>query len=150
MNTHEQYLVFGLNGNRFALSLGQVQRVVWAVEVTPVPDPPAGMRGVINVAGQIVPVLDLRPLLHFPVDEIKPSDYLILVKHTTGRLALLVNEVLWIISRGQEDIIPAHHIFPGLAHIRGAVKIDQEIILIHDLENQEIPALPQTRQVSQA
>jgi purine-binding chemotaxis protein CheW len=148
MQTHEQYLVFGLNGSRFALSLGQVQRVVRAVAVTPVPEPPVGVRGVINVAGQIVPVLDLRQFLHLPVEEIRPSDYFILVQHPAGRLALLVNEVLWIINRSQEDIIPARQIFPGLAHIRGAVKLDQEIILIHDLENQEIPTLPE--QVAQA
>ncbi len=150
MNTPKQFLVFGLNGSRFALSLGQVQRVVRAVAVTPVPEPPTGIRGVINVAGHIVPVLDLRQFLHFPEVEIKPSDYLILVKHGSGRLALLVNEVLWIISRGEEDIVPAQHIFPGLAHIRGAVKMDQEIILIHDLENQELPALRQAGLTTQA
>ncbi|MGQ9920341.1 MAG: chemotaxis protein CheW [Desulfobacca sp.] len=141
MNNQEQYLVFGLHGSRLALSLGQVQRVVRAAAVTPVPDPPPGLRGVINVAGQIVPVLDLRQFLHFPVEEIRPSDYFILVQHASGRVALLVNEVLWIISRGPEDIVPASHIFPGLAHIRGAVKMDQEIILIHDLADQELPTL---------
>ena len=59
MNAKEQFLVFGLNGNRFAISLNFVQRVVRVVEITPVPEPPAGIRGVINVEGQIIPVIDL-------------------------------------------------------------------------------------------
>jgi purine-binding chemotaxis protein CheW len=142
MQMDEQFLVFGLNGSRFALSLAQVQRVVRAVAVTPVPDAPEGILGVINVAGQITPVVDLRRFLHFPEAEIKPSDYMILVDHPTGPLALLVNEVLWIISRSAEEIIPASRIFPGLSHIRGAVKMDHDIILIHDLSREAIPPLP--------
>lgn len=142
MQTGEQFLIFGLHGSRFALSLGQVQRVVRAVAVTPVPEPPPGMRGVINVAGQIVPVVDLCHHLHLPVTDVKPSDYLILVDNGRGRLALLVHEVLWIIRRGEEEIIAADHILPGLGHIRGAVKMDQEIVLIHDLEEQQLPVLP--------
>ena len=48
-------------------------------------------------------------------------------------MALLVNEVLWIIERAEYEIIPAENIFPGMGHIRGAVKVEDEIVLLHDL-----------------
>ena len=135
-----QFLVFGLNGSRFALSLEQVQRVVRAVAVTPVPEAPPGVRGVINVAGQITPVVDLRPSLRLPETEVSPGDYFILVNTPTGLQALLVNEVLWIITCREEDIVPAGDIVPEGGAIRGAVKQDHEIIFIHDLRPQAMAA----------
>jgi purine-binding chemotaxis protein CheW len=141
MSANEQFLVFGLNGNRFAVSLTVVQRVVRIVEITPIPEPPAGVLGVINVAGQVIPVIDLREQLHLPEAGIVVSDYLIMVQSPKGRMALLVNEVLWIIERANHEIIPAENIFPGLGHIRGAVKVEEEIVLLHDIRFENIPAL---------
>ncbi len=141
MQREEQFLVFGIQGLRLALPLSLVRRVVRAVWVTPLPDAPPGIRGVINVAGQVLPVVDLCPRLQRPVAEIQPSDYLILVDHPAGRMALLVNEVLWIISRKQEEITPAQQIFPGLSHIQGVIKMAQDIILIHDLEPLDLSGL---------
>jgi purine-binding chemotaxis protein CheW len=139
MGANEQFLVFGLNGNRYAISLTIVQRVVRVVEVTPVPEPPPGVLGVINVAGQILPVIDLRRQLHLPQTEIMISDYLIMIKNLHSRMALLVNEVLWIIERAGHEIIPVDTIFPGLGHIRGALKVEEEIVLLHDLGSENIP-----------
>jgi len=139
MNAIEEFLVFGLNGTRFAISLAVVQRVVRVVEISPVPESPIGVLGVINVAGQIIPVIDLRQLLHLPEAEIEVSDFLILVRSSKGRMALLVNEVLWIIERAEDEIIPADNIFPGLGHVRGAVKVEDEIVLLHDLNVGNIP-----------
>jgi purine-binding chemotaxis protein CheW len=150
MSAKEQFLVFGLNGNRFAISLTVVQRVVRVVEITPVPEPPAGVLGFVNVAGQIIPVIDLRQQLHLPEAEILVTDYLILAKNQNGRIALLVNEVLWIIERSNQEIIPAENILPGLGHIRGAVKVEDEIVLLHDVRVENIQAnipIPEIAQV---
>jgi purine-binding chemotaxis protein CheW len=149
MSAKEQFLVFGLNGNRFAISLTDVQRVVRVVEITPLPEPPDGVRGVINVEGQIIPVMDLRHQLHLPEAEITVSDYLIMVHNHKGRMALLVNEVLWIIERADHEIIPAENIFPGLGHIRGAVKVGEEIVLLHDIRVENIPAIIPTPDMAQ-
>jgi purine-binding chemotaxis protein CheW len=148
MTASEQFLVFGLNGNRFAISLSFVQRVVRVVEITPVPEPPAGVRGVINVAGQIIPVIDLRQQLHLPEAELTISDYLIMVKYHSGGMALLVNEVLWIIERANHEIIPVDNIFPGLTHIRGALKVDEEIVLLHDLRIENILSATQALEMA--
>lgn len=149
MVANEQFLVFGLNGNRFAISLTFVQRVVRVVEITSVPEPPAGILGVINVAGQIIPVIDLRRQLHFPEAEITISDYLIMINKPSGRKALLVNEILWIIERASNELIPVDDIFPGLGHIRGAMKVGEEIVLLHDLRGENIPAATLGRDVVQ-
>ena len=141
MSATEQFLVFGLNGTRFAISLSLVQRVVRMVEITSIPESPSGVLGVINVAGQIIPVIDLRQQLHLPEAETKISDFLILVQNSKARMALLVNEVLWIIERAEYEIIPAENIFPGMGHIRGAVKVEDEIVLLHDLRVDNIPVL---------
>ena len=58
-----QAVVFGLGGQRPA---GVVERVVQAVEITPLPGAPDGMLGVIDVAGRVLPVFDLRQRLELP------------------------------------------------------------------------------------
>jgi chemotaxis signal transduction protein len=64
-------------------------------------------------------------------------------------MALLVNEVLWIIERSEHEIIPARSIFPGLGHIRGAVKVEEEIVLLHDFETERFPAVTQDLEMVQ-
>ncbi len=55
-----QYLTFGLGDEIFALDVAQVREVLDMITITKVPRSPAFMRGVINVRGSVVPVVDLR------------------------------------------------------------------------------------------
>ena len=61
-NTMEtnQYLTFKLDGEIFALGIDKVREVLDFVSVTKVPQTPAFMRGVINLRGNVVPVVDMR------------------------------------------------------------------------------------------
>ena len=55
-----QYLTFKLDGEIFALAIGKVREVLDFTSVTRVPQTPSYMRGVINLRGSVVPVMDLR------------------------------------------------------------------------------------------
>ncbi|MBN1829042.1 MAG: chemotaxis protein CheW [Deltaproteobacteria bacterium] len=58
MNSNiEGFVVFTLDGNRYALSLSSVQRIVRVVEITPLPAAPEIVIGIINVQGKIIPVV---------------------------------------------------------------------------------------------
>lgn len=58
-----------LDGQRYALSLAQVERVIRAVEITPLPQAPEIITGVINVRGRVIPVVDIRKRFRLPVRE---------------------------------------------------------------------------------
>lgn len=128
------WVVFKLDEQEFAVTLSAVDRVVRAVEVTPMPEAPRGVRGVINFQGRIVPVFDLWARFGLPTREVRASDHLV-IAHTHWRtVALLVTSVTGVVSRGEAQITPATDILPDLDAITGVMKFEDNMVLVHDLE----------------
>src|SRR4051794_38743968 len=98
-----ELVAVGVGEQRWALPLACVERVVGMVAVTPLPESPAGVRGAINVAGEIVPVLDLDARIGRPQRDRGPGARLVLARTATRRVALPVDEVLGVIA---VDIAP--------------------------------------------
>jgi purine-binding chemotaxis protein CheW len=74
----DQYVVFTLDEQRYALYLHAVVRVVRIVEITPLPQTPEVIRGVVNVQGQVIPVVDIRKRFQLPEREPELGDQLII------------------------------------------------------------------------
>jgi purine-binding chemotaxis protein CheW len=68
-----QLLLFLVEGQNFVLPLPVVQRVVGAVAIAELPHAPRGVSGIINVHGNVMPVLDVRMCLGVPVREVEPE-----------------------------------------------------------------------------
>jgi purine-binding chemotaxis protein CheW len=129
-----QLVVFRLEEQRYALPLAAVERIVRAVEVTSLPDAPAIVLGAIDLAGQVLPVLDVRQRFRLPVREIGPADQFV-IAHTAWRtVAFVVDEALGVIERTEFEVISPAHIVPGLEQLQGVIKLDDDLVLIHDLE----------------
>lgn len=93
MSRHASYLLFHSGGRRYALAVSDVLRVVPAAEPTPVRNMPPAVHGVINVAGEILPVVDIRVQDGETLETIEPSDRFILTRAAGPPLALLVDGV---------------------------------------------------------
>jgi purine-binding chemotaxis protein CheW len=129
-----QLLVFKLDGQRFALHLAAVDRIERAVEITPLPQIPEKVLGIVNLKGQIVPVFNVRRGFHLAERDVDPRDQLIFA-HTAQRpVALVVDAVGEVIERGDKDIITSGEILPGLDYVEGVVKLEDGIVMIHDLD----------------
>ena len=89
-------VIIAVDGNRYALPLVRVSRVVRAVEVTPVPTAPSVFLGVIDVGGDVIPVVDLRTRLHLARRPIELEDCMAVVRAPVAMLVLPVDEVLGI------------------------------------------------------
>lgn len=83
-----QLVVFRLDGQRYALSLPVVERVLPMAAVSPLPKAPAIALGVINLHGQILPVLDIRRRFGLPPGEYGLSAHLVVARTTRRWLAL--------------------------------------------------------------
>ena len=130
-----QYVVFLLDEQRYTLPLTRIERVVSATYITPLPQAPAIIWGVVNIQGQIVPVVNLRKRFHLPERELELSDQFLVV-HTSRRIvALVVDTVLDVADFSTHEVTPTTHIVPGLGFISGIVKIADEMFLIHDLDS---------------
>jgi len=134
-----QCVLFSLDEKLYGLRLSAVSRVVPAVEITPLPKAPSIVLGVINLAGRIIPVVNVRRRFRLPERELQPADKLIVAR--TSRpgaadgllLALAVDAVEGVADLSGHQTIAAEAILPGLEHLEGVAKTDRGIVLIHDL-----------------
>lgn len=130
-----QYVVFTLEAQQYTLPLARVERVVPAAYVTPLPQAPAIILGVINVQGQIIPVINLRKRFRLPERELELSDQFIVGKTSRRLVALVVDTVLGVAEFPLHDITSGTHIAPGLGSIAGVIKTIDDVLLIHDLDS---------------
>ncbi|MBI4530070.1 MAG: chemotaxis protein CheW, partial [Candidatus Latescibacteria bacterium] len=80
MKESHQLVVFTLDEQRYALHLSAVERVVCSVEVTPLPKAPEVVLGVINVQGQVLPVVNIRKRFQLPERGITLTDHFIVAQ----------------------------------------------------------------------
>lgn len=127
-------IIFSLDEQRYALRLFVVERIVRVVEFTPLPQAPEIVLGVINVRGAVMPVVNLRKRFRLPERDLNLSDHLI-IAHTAKRaVALVVDAVRGVMERWEEDTTVADRILPDLAYVEGVVKLEDGLMLIHNLD----------------
>jgi len=133
-NMQGRVAVFTLGDQRYALPLSAVERVVRVVEVTPLPQAPDIVLGVVNVQGRIIPVVNPRRRFRLPERDIALSDQLV-IAHTTRRpVALVVDAVTGVLEYSGREAVGARDIVPGMEYVEGVVKMADGLVLIHDLD----------------
>ena len=129
-----QLLAFGMAQQRYALPLAAVERVVRAVEITPLPKAPPMVLGIVNIGGHIVPVFNVRSRFRLPERDMDLRDHLVLGRTAHRMVALVVDEVSAVMERAESEVITAQEILPGLEYVQGVAKLEDGMILIHDLD----------------
>ncbi len=127
-------VAFTLEGQRYALDLSAVERVERIVEITPLPKAPEIILGVVNVRGDVVPVVNIRKRFRLPEREISLSDQLIIANTSARTVALVVDEVIDVIAVSGSAVIDGGEILPGMDYVEGFMKLSGGMVLIHDLE----------------
>ncbi len=134
MSRMNKLLVFALPGLRCALPLADIERILHAVEMSPVPNAPEIVMGLVNVHGHVIPVLNIRKLFRLPEIEIRLNDQII-IAHTTRRpVAILVDNVIGVTEYSEQDIITSEELFPGIEYLEGVAKLKDDIIYIYNLD----------------
>lgn len=134
MSEINHLVVFRLEGRRYALPLPSVERAVRAAEVTPLPKAPAIVLGVIDVGGQVLPVLNVRKRFRLPEREITVDDQFLIARAGSRTVVLVVDVVEGIMDSPAAGRVAAAEIVPGLEQVEGVFKHADGLILIHDLE----------------
>ncbi len=132
-STPREVLLFTLEAQRYALPLEDVRELVRAVRLTPLPRAPAVVEGLLDLRGELLPVLDVRRRFRLPARRLSPSDHLIVAQAGARRFALRVDraEGLLALEPGQFDSSPRE--LPGVGYVAGALKLPDGLVLHHDL-----------------
>ncbi|MEG6522998.1 chemotaxis protein CheW [Desulfotomaculum sp. 1211_IL3151] len=128
-----KYLIFMIQGQRFAIKLAHVERVIRAVEVTPIPRG-HNMMGLINIQGWITPVVNSYSLFKLAQREIDINDRFIIIQTEKRQVALIANEVAEVVEKDWHGVVDADKFLDRVALINGVLKLADGMILIVDPE----------------
>lgn len=136
----KQYVTFCLADELFGVEVNRTREILSVVAVTSVPQTPDYMLGVINLRGQVVPVVDMRLKLGLPASEESQDTCIIVVEVlvddepiVVGALADAVREVLEIRS---DAIEPPPRLGTKLKteFIKGMGKVDEQFLILLDID----------------
>src|SRR5450756_1193899 len=130
-----KYLTFTLQGEAYGIDVLKIREIIRHAHITSVPQMPKFIRGVINLRGKIIPVMDLRLRFEFPVTADHEQTCIIVVQVTLpdGKatpMGLVVDGVEEVISLSDADIEETPNFggqictdyMVGIAKVKGAVK----------------------------
>lgn len=129
----EALVAFALDCQRYAIRLDDVRRSIRVVTVTPLPGAPEIVSGIVNLGGEVLPVIDLRTRFGHPRRDVCLSDHLLIAMAGTRWVALRVDETLGVLDISLTEIVSTDAILPGLPLVDGTIRCEDGLILIHDL-----------------
>lgn len=135
-----QYLTFKMENEIFALDVGQVREILDYTSITKVPQTPNYMKGVINLRGAVVPVVDMRLKFNMPAQERTVDTCIIVVEITMDNeqsiLGALVDCVQEVFELEPSQVEPAPRIGTKLNtdFILGMGKREDSFVIILDID----------------
>lgn len=134
MPAPHEVLLFTLEGQRYAIPSADVRSLVRAARLTPLPRAPDVVEGLLNLHGELLPVLDLRRRFRLPPRPLSPLDHFIVARAGARQVVLHVDrtEGLLTLEPGVLDETP--RALPGVGYVAGALKLPDGLVLVHDLK----------------
>jgi purine-binding chemotaxis protein CheW len=128
-------VTFNLLKEEFGVEINSVQEIIRASDITPVPGAPVHVRGVINLRGKIIPVVDLRRRFSLPEVDISDEHRIVVVELGLKRIGMMVDSVSQVIKMpvGVVEAMPDEATKVEENYIKGVGKLDGRLIIILDL-----------------
>jgi len=126
------YILFGVAGTSYAVPSHQVQHMEMVEQVTPVPNAPPCVEGVVFSRGQVVPVINLRARFGFDRTTVNQRTRLLVVQHGSRSVGLLADEAREFIAIPDASIQPPNDAIGNLSgrYLDGVATLGDRIVLI--------------------
>jgi len=130
-----RYLTFTLGGESYGIEIQYVIEIIGTQPITEVPELPTYIRGIINLRGKIVPVMDVRLRFKKQFKEYNDRTCIIVIDIKESSIGLIVDSVSEVISIPESDIVEPPEISKsGNNYVKGIGKISGEVKLLLDCD----------------
>ena len=142
----DSYILFELAGSTYALRSDDIQQLEMVGRLTPVPNAPAFVEGVVSIRGQVIPAMSLRARFGFPTVPYDARSRLVIVRAPGRKVGLLVDSAREFATIPADSIVPPPDGVAGLSgpYLRGLAQLGERLVLVLDvLELLDVSVHPQ-------
>lgn len=131
-----QLVTFNINNEEFAVDILNIQSINRMVEITKVPNSPDYVEGIINLRGQIIPIISLRKRLHFDQKEYDKNTRFIVVEIDNKVYGFIVDSVNEVLRIDRNITEPPPPMVGGIDsdYITAIGKLEDRLIILLDLK----------------
>ncbi|WP_378951871.1 chemotaxis protein CheW [Pelosinus sp. sgz500959] len=135
-NREIQLVIFKLGKEEYGVSILQVQEIKRITEITRVPHTPEYIKGVINLRGSVLPVIDLKRRLNLPQQELTENTRIIIVKVKEISVGMIVDAVSEVMTINQENIDSPDVVAGSVSanYLSGVGKLENRLLILLNLE----------------
>jgi purine-binding chemotaxis protein CheW len=128
----EELIAFRIANQEFCIDIMSVREIRGWTPTTPLPHSPPFLRGVINLRGTTLPVIDLAARLGLPVSEPSARHAVIVAQVGEQIVGFLVDAVLDIMTMAESDLQPAPELAydPGRTFVRGLLTVENRVLVL--------------------
>jgi purine-binding chemotaxis protein CheW len=138
----KQYLTFNLGGEMFSINILCIKEIIWYASLTEVPMMPACIRGVINLRGAVVPVMDLSARFGKPSTPVTKSSCIVIIEIATGdegerqNMGVVVDAVQAVLEIPATDIEPSPSFGAKIRSdfIEGIAKVNGKFVILLNVD----------------
>ncbi len=137
VSDHEgKFLTFALSNEEYGIEILKVREIMGIMEITPVPQTPDYMKGVINLRGKVIPIIDLRLKFAMPEVEHTKETCIIVAEVGTAQVGVIVDNVSEVTDIKGEDIEESPNFGQEIDtnFIMGLGKTKKKIVILLDIE----------------
>ena len=132
--SHNAHVIFRLDDQFYAISVAAVEHIIRSVQLTYLADAPELLLGLMNMSGEIIPVINIRKQLRRPAKGMLISDRIVIAKSSVFTIGFIADEIIGVMKLSIENFSQSDDIFPGMENfIKGISKFNNLTILIYDI-----------------
>ncbi|MHB8841684.1 MAG: chemotaxis protein CheW [Candidatus Aquicultor sp.] len=132
----DQLVVFEVGEESFGIDISLVQEIIRLQPITEVPRAPMYVKGVINLRGKVIPVVDLRERFNLGVDDETKATRIVVVNVLGNTVGMIVDAVSEVLRLATDAIEPPSTIVEsvGSQYLKGIGKLEERLIILLDLD----------------
>lgn len=129
-----KYLIFSMGNESYGMDIRYITEIIGIQPITEVPEMPDYIRGVTNLRGKIIPVMDARSRFKKPPKQYDDRTCIIVIETNDISIGLIVDSVAEVLTMDEKDIAPAPEIKGKSNYIMGIGKTEGNVRLLIDCE----------------
>ena len=132
----DKYLTFHLAGEDYGIEIAFVTEIIGIQKITEVPDMPDFIKGVINLRGKVIPVMDVRVKFKLDSRDYDERTCIVVVDIDETSIGLVVDEVSEVVDIPESNVEPPPKTGKGTSsrYLKGMGKIEEEVKILLNIE----------------